>query len=159
MKKIISISLFMFLMISLLSACSSVKEKESSEFSTIYYIEEEGIIGIMGFKNEKDDSLNSLKTKEKEDWKELKDLIKEYKIENAYDIEIPQSINGVSVKAIDGGAFNKCESIKSIKIPDSVTIIESGAFDGCSKDLVIIGTNNSAAYKYADKSGIDFQVG
>lgn len=36
------------------------------------------------------------------------------------------------VTCIDGGAFNGCSGLKFIKIPDSVTSIGNCAFEGCS---------------------------
>ena len=48
------------------------------------------------------------------------------------DIVIPAEHNGMEVVAIAEEAFKNCTSVKSIKIPDSVTSIGYAAFSGCS---------------------------
>ena len=48
------------------------------------------------------------------------------------DIVIPKFIDGVPVVEIGHDAFNHCEKIKSVFIPDSVTSIGNSAFYGCS---------------------------
>lgn len=47
------------------------------------------------------------------------------------DVEIPASIEGLPVKEIKTLAFANAQSLKSVKIPESVTTIEFGAFRGC----------------------------
>lgn len=50
-------------------------------------------------------------------------------------VVIPAAIGGEAVVAIKGGAFSDTEarSITQIVVPDSVTVIERGAFSGCKK--------------------------
>ena len=48
------------------------------------------------------------------------------------DIRIPETINGVKVAVISDYAFEGCESLKSVAIPDSVTSIGDDAFSGCT---------------------------
>lgn len=46
-------------------------------------------------------------------------------------IEIPATYNSKPVKEIKADAFKNCRSLTSVKIPESVTSIGEGAFDGC----------------------------
>ena len=48
------------------------------------------------------------------------------------DIRIPETINGVKVAVISDCAFEGCESLKSVAIPDSVTSIGDIAFADCA---------------------------
>lgn len=48
------------------------------------------------------------------------------------DIVIPDTYRGKPVKEIGDGAFSRCTSIKSVEIPDSVTVIGSDAFVECT---------------------------
>ena len=47
-------------------------------------------------------------------------------------IVIPSKYNGKPVTIIDGGAFRGCSNLSQISIPSSVTTIYSSAFEGCS---------------------------
>ena len=51
--------------------------------------------------------------------------------ENAKDYSIPPKHNGLPVKVIASGAFEKCTAIEEIVVPSSVEKIEEGAFAGC----------------------------
>ena len=60
---------------------------------------------------------------------------------NARDVEeivIPAEYNGISVTAIDSHGFEGCSNIEKIIIPDSVTIIGSGAFKDCWNLVAIL---------------------
>ncbi len=46
-------------------------------------------------------------------------------------IEIPAYHNGIPVTVIEQDAFKGCELMTSIMIPETVTVIKSGAFDDC----------------------------
>lgn len=69
--------------------------------------------------------------------------------EGPKDVIIPKSIGGVKVLAIGTGAFSGCDSITSVKMPDSITKIREGAFEDCSslrtvkisKNVVSIGND------------------
>lgn len=52
---------------------------------------------------------------------------------NASVLDIPSTISGVSVAAIDGWAFDSCESLTHVSIPSSVTRIGREAFFGCNR--------------------------
>ncbi len=48
------------------------------------------------------------------------------------DLIIPSEYKGLPVTKISTYAFTGCESVKSVVIPDSVTVIDAQAFEGCS---------------------------
>lgn len=47
------------------------------------------------------------------------------------DIVVPEKINGKKVVSIEQNAFERCENILSVKLPDSITEIGKNAFYGC----------------------------
>ena len=53
-------------------------------------------------------------------------------IGSAEKVEIPEKINGKSVTSIGNYAFEYCENITSVTIPDSVTSIGVYAFEYCA---------------------------
>lgn len=55
-------------------------------------------------------------------------------------------------------AFNYCEDITNITIPDSVTYIGQNAFCNCSDDLVIDCSCSSYAKSWAAENNIDYSV-
>ena len=60
---------------------------------------------------------------------------------SAEKVDIPEKIDGKSVTSIGDWAFNYCESLKSVTIPDSVTSIGDSAFNCCTslKSITIPG--------------------
>ncbi len=60
-----------------------------------------------------------------------------------------------NVTSIGYGAFEGCSGLMSLTIPESVTSIEDWAFEGCN-NLIIQGTPGSYAQEYADACGIPF---
>ena len=46
------------------------------------------------------------------------------------DISIPANISGKPVSEIESGAFNGCDSIKTIEVPDTVMMVSSDSFTG-----------------------------
>lgn len=54
---------------------------------------------------------------------------------SAQELEVPESINGLPVTVIAKRAFSQCSSLTSVKIPDSVTMVGSGLFDGTQVQL------------------------
>lgn len=68
-----------------------------------------------------------------------KATIKSVNIDISGDVIIPMEFNGVPVVKIDEYAFQFCENLTSIEIPDSVYIIGSNAFECCySLEKIII---------------------
>ena len=58
----------------------------------------------------------------------------------------------------DTGAFVDCTSLTKIVIPESVTDFDSDAiFRGCNKDLTIYGKTGSPANQYAIRNNIRFE--
>ena len=66
---------------------------------------------------------------------------------DAYTVNIPEKIDGVSVVAIGKEAFRDCKSIYEIIIPDSVTSIDASAFIGCASLKSITVSKDNPAYK------------
>lgn len=57
---------------------------------------------------------------------------------------------------IDWFAFYGCYALNTVYISTNVTTIGYGAFDGCSKSLVIYCEKDSYAHKYAQSFGISY---
>lgn len=57
--------------------------------------------------------------------------------------------------AIRSGAFSGCGELAFIRIPESVTTIEDGAFAG-AENAVIVCTVGTAGYRYAVNNGFDY---
>ena len=57
------------------------------------------------------------------------------------------------VKRIGSGAFQNCESLASVVLPDSVVEMEESIFDGCP-ELVVVAPQGSAAQAYCAENGI-----
>lgn len=94
-------------------------------------------------------------------------------------LNIPESIDGISVVAIgreafknasfeevilpqglekiDWFAFSDCIDLSTVTIPNSVSKIEYGAFDGVDS-FAILCSKNSYAYKYAKSYGYDVEI-
>ena len=68
------------------------------------------------------------------------------------DIIIPQG-----VEKIDWFAFSNCLNLKSIELPNSISKIEYGAFDGVG-NFVISCSKNSYAHKYSKSYGYDVEI-
>lgn len=49
------------------------------------------------------------------------------------DVVVPSQINGKNITTVGVSAFKNCESIKTIKLPDTIQIIEDRAFGNCTK--------------------------
>lgn len=59
--------------------------------------------------------------------------IKEVKNKDVTSVEIPTTYNGKPVKHIDRSAFEGCEELTSVIIPEGVETIDNYAFKDCSK--------------------------
>ena len=62
------------------------------------------------------------------------------------------------IENLDWFAFNGCSSLSTIYIPESVTSIGYGAFDGAPKSLIIECKKDSFAMKYAQSYGIKYEI-
>jgi len=49
------------------------------------------------------------------------------------DVRIPASHNGKPVKKLAYGAFQRCDKLTSIEIPEGVEVLDTSAFAGCSR--------------------------
>ena len=71
-------------------------------------------------------------------------------------VAIPEEINGVSVTSIGNWAFDYCPSLTSITIPDSVTYLGAGAFNGCQLlEEVRLSNNIENRISYSTFEGCD----
>ncbi len=67
---------------------------------------------------------------------------------------IPEKKDGVAVVGIKDFAFNRCETLVTVTIPNSVTNIGSSAFIHCTNlNEITVSTDN---YAYFDKGGVLF---
>jgi hypothetical protein len=62
---------------------------------------------------------------------------------------IPEGITNILVCAFSGQRY-----LKSITVPESVTQIDDGAFDGCLSDLTLYCHENSYAHTYAKEHNL-----
>ncbi len=60
------------------------------------------------------------------------------------DIDIPSTLGGKTVAALSGDVFKNNKTLKSITLPETMYIIGSGAFDGCTSLTDITILNPSA---------------
>ena len=60
---------------------------------------------------------------------------------SAEELEIPAEMNGKPVASIESGAFEGCDSIVSVTVPESVSSIGESAFAGC-ENLAVITIQN-----------------
>lgn len=149
MKKILSILLALILCLGLLASCgneeNSSSESESggqSEFSEESSSESEETSGI-----EATEGLEYLP---------LPDATLEVLVGTARNLEkivIPEEHNGAKVTKIAEDGFKNLENLKSISIPDTVTIIGARAFENCTslKSVAIpqkVSEIGNDAFKY-----------
>jgi aldose 1-epimerase len=65
-------------------------------------------------------------------------------------LKLPATINGVSVTAISENAFAKNNVIVSVILPNSVTTVGAGAFDGCANLENIFVDSANTSFKSID---------
>lgn len=53
--------------------------------------------------------------------------------------------------------FSGCKALSSVTIPDSVTSIRDGAFDGCEK-LTIVCAKDGYAWNWAVENGVKHEA-
>lgn len=68
-------------------------------------------------------------------------------------VVIPECLGGVSVAQISGNAFNGCNNVIGITVPESVKIIHDGAFDYCDNLMKIIVDQNNENFS-SDANGV-----
>ena len=61
------------------------------------------------------------------------------------------------IESIDKNAFRFCSSLGMIRIPSSVVKIDAKAFDS-NTQLIIVGSNDTEAQRFADENGLTFNV-
>lgn len=66
------------------------------------------------------------------------------------DIIIPSELDGYKVEILYSKVFSNCPNITSITIPDSVTVIYSDAFNGCTGLLNLYVDSNSESFLSKD---------
>ena len=122
--------------------------------ATLFVESDDGIVAVEGFASKKEMSFD-----EQEDYVEAKAEANVYKVKvDAYNIVIPDTVKGMNIQAISDDAFENCKNIKSITIPETVRMIENGAFRGCSPDLVLKVTKDSAGLEFAKAQGIKYKI-
>ena len=73
-------------------------------------------------------------------------------------ISVPESIEGIPVVSISEDAFRGCGGITELTVPESVTAIERGAFDGCGRNFTLLTTKDSYAEQYAKENGVPYET-
>ena len=84
---------------------------------------------------------------------------------DATSIEIPETINGITVTKIGNNAFYNCNKLTTITLPNTLTEIGEYAFGGCTalttidipENVTVIGTG--AFYGCSSLTGIDIPAG
>lgn len=71
-------------------------------------------------------------------------------------VEVPAELSGAPVTIINSTAFEECESLSGIIIPESVVSIGENAFSDC-KNLTIYGHSGSYSEEYAISHDIPFE--
>ena len=76
------------------------------------------------------------------------------------EITIPDGVKSIGYEsgASTQGTFSNCENLTKIKIPNSVSYIDNNTFENCNGDLTIIGYRNSYAEDFAYKHDIMFSA-
>ncbi len=70
--------------------------------------------------------------------------------ESVTEVKIPNTILDVDVTSVDDGVFRNCSSLKSINIPDFMTIINGNTFDNCISLTNITVDEENANYCSVD---------
>lgn len=77
------------------------------------------------------------------------------------DISIPSSISGKPVSVIESGAFDGCDSIKTIEVPDTVIKVADDSFTGAGSLEKIVSHTVDVTINAGDGVSVDYisQVG
>ena len=128
--------------------------KKTSSKATLYVASDDGIMGVEGFASEDEMSFD-----DKEDLDEMKEEDSVIKMTvDKTNVVIPMESDGKNIMAIGEDAFKNCSLIKTITVPETIRMIEEGAFGGCSKDLVLKVKKDSAALEFAKKNSIKYEI-
>lgn len=73
------------------------------------------------------------------------------------EITVPESINGVTVSVIGEFAFSQCHSLKKVTLPKSIKLVEKGAFNFCDS-LTSIEVSKESVY-LTSKDGVLYTAG
>ncbi len=75
-------------------------------------------------------------------------------------VTVPATYRGASVLTIVSGAFANCDTITEIRLPDTLTDIAEGAFDGCEKLAALsVYSTGAASSRYSAVNGVLFDSG
>ncbi len=75
-------------------------------------------------------------------------------------VTIPSEYRGAPVLTVVSGAFANCDTLTEIRLPDTLTDIAEGAFDGCeSLASVTVYSTGAASPRYSTSGGVLFDRG
>ena len=75
-------------------------------------------------------------------------------------VTVPATYRGAPVLTVVSGAFANCDTITEIRLPDTLTDIAEGAFDGCEKLAALsVYSTDAASSRYSAVNGVLFDSG
>lgn len=75
-------------------------------------------------------------------------------------VTVPATYRGAPVLTVVSGAFANCDTITEIRLPDTLTDIAEGAFDGCEKLAALsVYSTGAASSRYSAVNGVLFDSG
>jgi len=70
---------------------------------------------------------------------------------------LPELIGTAEVTQLLNDAFKNCPDVRSVWMPDSISFISTGAFTGCSEELVIRSSATAYARTWAQENGYTWE--